>query len=88
MEKSNPKYTLADKVPLHKELKVASCCETCNYRSIVGMILYLAGSTRTDIKYAVHQYARFSHDPRCSHELELKHIARYLKHIRMKVLVM
>ena len=55
--------------------------------SIVGMLLYLAGSTRPDIAYAVHQCARFSHLPKASHEIGVKHIVRYLKGTRDKGLI-
>ena len=44
----------------------------------MGMLLYLTGSTRPDIAYAVHQCARFCHDPKRSHEQAVKHIVRYL----------
>ena len=56
--------------------------------SIVGMVLYLAGSTRLDIAYAVHQCARFSHNPRHIHEIGVKHVARYLKGTHDKGIIM
>jgi hypothetical protein len=34
--------------------------------------------TRPEINYAVHQCARFAHDPKESHELAIKRIGRYL----------
>jgi hypothetical protein len=49
-----------------------------NYRSVVGMLNYLANSTRLDISFAVHQCARFSSNPRLPHEIALKRIGRYL----------
>ena len=52
------------------------------------MMLYLAGSTRPDIAYTVHQCARFSHAPKHSHEVGLKHIARYLQGTRDRGLEM
>ena len=64
MTDCNHKYTPADKDPLCKDVTGAPCCEDWDYRSIVGMMLYLAGSTRPDISYAVHQCARFSHSPK------------------------
>ena len=45
------------------------------YRSIVGMILYLAGSTRSYTAYNVDECARIYHYPIFSHEIGLKHIA-------------
>ena len=49
-----------------------------NYRQAVGMMNYLAGTTRPDISMAVHQVARFSADPCLPHERAVKFIARYL----------
>ena len=57
MDDSNPKYTSAENDPLHKDGRGGLCCEEWNYCSVVGMMLYLAGSTRPDIAYAVHPYA-------------------------------
>ena len=45
MEESNIKYAPADKVPLHNDLDGAPFCDDWYYCSIVGMFLYLAGST-------------------------------------------
>ena len=45
-----------------------------NYASVVGMLLYLAGNTRPDIAFAVHQAARFSHKPIKVHEDAVKRI--------------
>ena len=64
------------------------CCEAWEYRSIVGMMLYLAGRTRPDIAYAVHQCARFSHNPEKSHEVGVKHITQYLKGTSTKRIIM
>ena len=55
---------------------------------MVGMMLYLAGSTRPDIEYAVHQCARFSHNPKRCHEVGLKHIARYLQGTKDKGMIL
>ena len=43
------------------------------------MLLYLAGNTRPDLSYAVHQAARFSHDPKKEHGEAVKRIGRYIK---------
>ena len=88
MEDCNIKFTPADKVPLTKDLDGDPCCEEWEYRSIVGMLLYLAGSTRPDISYAVHQCTRLSHQPKSSHDIGVKHIVRYLKGTRDKGLIM
>ena len=50
-----------------------------NYRSIIGMLLYLSTNTRPDITFAVSQAARFSHCPKQSHATAVKTILRYLK---------
>ena len=42
------------------------------------MLTYLQGTTRPDISMAVHQCARFSANPKLSHEQAVKRIARYL----------
>ena len=43
------------------------------------MLLYLAGNTRPDIAFVVHQCAWFSHQPNKCHEDTLKRIVWYLK---------
>ena len=88
MEDCNLKHTPAEKNPLCKDEKGLPCCENWDYRSIVGMVLYLSGSTRPDIAYDVHQCARFSHAPKHRHEIGVKHSARYLKGNKMKGILM
>ena len=74
MEECNYKYTPAEKLPLGKDKSGDPSREDWEYRSVVGMLLYLAGSSRPDIAYVVHQCARFSHNPKNSHEVDVKHI--------------
>ncbi len=50
-----------------------------NYRSIIGMLNYLASSTCPDIAFAVHQCARLTAAPRRIHEIAIRWIVRYLK---------
>jgi hypothetical protein len=88
MENCNMKYTPAEKDPLCKDMDGAPCCENWDYRWIICMLLYLAGSTRPVIAYAVHQCARLSYYPKHSHEIGVKHIARYLKGTRDKGIIM
>ena len=52
--------------------------EQWSYSSAVGMLLYLASNTRPDIQFAVHQVARFSHNPKHSHAQAVKRIVWYL----------
>ena len=52
--------------------------ETCNYVTIMGMLMYLANNSRPDIAFVVHKGARFTHAPRHSYAMEIKRITRYL----------
>ena len=56
--------------------------ENWNYRSIIGMLNYLVNTTQPDLTYAVHQCARFSNDPKHTHEQAVKRILRYLLHLK------
>ena len=77
---SNPKYTPAiAKELLHKDVEGQVRKNNWNYRSVVGMLNYLASSTRPDIQFAVHQCARFCNDPKLSHEQACKHICKYIR---------
>ena len=55
----------------------------CNYRSLVGSLLYLASTTRPDIAFAVTSLSRFMTAPRMSHWKALIHLLRYLKGTKM-----
>ena len=57
----------------------SSMTDPWNYRSIVGMLLYLSGNTRPDIQFAVSQVARFSHHPKQTHANAVKRIIQYLQ---------
>ena len=57
------------------------------YRSVIGMLGYLQGTTRPDISMAVHQCARFNNDPKLSHERAVKRIGRYLLDTKDKGLI-
>ena len=59
-----------------------------NYRRVIGKLLFLEKSTRPDLSYAVHQCARFSHDPKVEHGNAVKRIGRYLKGTMDKGLIM
>jgi hypothetical protein len=56
--------------------------ENWNYRSVIGMLLYLTTNTRPDLCFAVSQAARFSHSPKKSHATAVKTIVRYLYHMK------
>ena len=55
MMKYNYKLILANKAPLGKNKDRDPCMEEREYRSVVGMMMYLAGSTRSNIAYVAHQ---------------------------------
>ena len=77
---ANTKRTPAQhKVILSKDEYGPARKQLWNYRSVIGMLNYLAASTRPDILFAVHQCARFSSDPKLCHEQGVKRIVRYLK---------
>jgi len=64
---------------LQRDSNGALCELAWNYRSIMRMLMYLSVTTCPDIAYSVHQCARFSTAPKCSHELAVRRIVRYLK---------
>ena len=45
-------------------------------------MIYLAANTWADVEYAVNQAARFTHRPKHSHTLAIKHILYYLKNTK------
>ena len=79
MTDCNPNWTPASSTPLGSDPDGEPMDEPWNYRSIIGMLLYLTTNTRPDCALAVSQAARFSHDPKQSHATAVKTIVRYLK---------
>ena len=73
---------------LHKDEFGPQRKQKWKYRSAIGMLNYLAASTRPDCLYAVHQCARFSADPRLSHERAVKRVIRYLKGTQDKGIIL
>ena len=49
-----------------------------DYKSQIGVLLYVAGKTRPDIAYAVMQLSRYSNHPSAVHVAALRHLWRYL----------
>jgi hypothetical protein len=78
MESCNPNHTPATKHALSKDPEGEPMNDPWSYRSVVGMLLYLASNTRPDIVFAVSQAARFSHEPKKSHATAVKTLVRYL----------
>ena len=79
MTDCNSVGTPALKKTLGQDISGDDFTEDWDYRSIVGMLMYLSANTRPDIAFAVHQCARFSHCPKRSHAIAVKRIIRYLK---------
>ena len=76
---SNSNLTPSALEPLGPDEYGESMNESWEYASIIGMLMYLANSTRPDIAHAVHVCARYTHNPRKSHATAVKHILRYIK---------
>ncbi len=66
-----------------EERAAMSAAPCCNYRSLVGSLLYLASTTRPDIAFAVTSLSRFMTTPRMMHWKALIHLLRYLKGTKM-----
>ena len=79
LQECNPDKTPASQTPLGTDKDGAEFCEKWSYSSVVGMLLYLASNSRPEIAFAVHQCARFTHNPKVSHGQAVKRICRYLK---------
>jgi histone deacetylase 1/2 len=75
----NSKATPADASPLGSDGEGEPFSEGWGYASVVGMLLYLSSDSRPDIQFAVHQCARFTHNPKKSHAAAIKRICRYLQ---------
>ena len=89
VKEANVKDTPAlHKEILHKDENGSERKQSWNYRSAIGMLNYLAASTRPDILFAVHQCVRFAANPKLSHERALKRIVRYLKGTKDKGIIL
>ena len=87
LEDSTGKTTPAEAKPLMKDKNGQPCAETWSYPSVIGMLMYLATNSRPDIAFAVNQCARFTHNPKRTHETAIKRIVRYLKATKDKGMV-
>eukprot|EP00972_Heterocapsa_arctica_P038481 5669739-Heterocapsa_arctica.AAC.1 len=74
MEDCNSNRTPTTKEALGSDEDGQPMEDKWNYRSIIGMLLYLSTNTRPDISFAVSQVARFSHAPKKSHASAVKTI--------------
>jgi hypothetical protein len=79
---SNEHLTPADKILLAPLAGDEPRQHTWSYRQAIGVLNYIAATSRPDITFAVHQCARFSANPSRIHELAVRRIVRYLKGTR------
>ena len=79
MDRCNPKSNPVTQQALGSHPDSDQMTDPWNYRSLVGMLLYLSGNTRPDLQFAVSQVARFSHDPKQPHANAVKRIIQYLQ---------
>ena len=59
-----------------------------HYRSIIGKRNFLEKSTRPDIAYVIHQYARFSSDPKSEYVEAIEFLVNFLEGTKEKGIVM
>ena len=59
-----------------------------NYRSIIGMLVYLEKGPRPDLAYAVNQCVRYSCAPKQGHAAAIKVISAYLMNTNGKGIIM
>jgi hypothetical protein len=78
LQNCKPNLTPASQLALGRDDDGAQKTEIWNYRSVIGMLLYLCTNTRPDISFVVSLAARFSSDPKQSHPTAAKTIVRYL----------
>ena len=70
--------TPAGKSSLHKVKSSLGRKFICNYRSLVGMSIYIYGSKQPEKSMDVHQYTCFCNNPRLVHEPAVRRITKYL----------
>lgn len=70
-------------IPMLKNLDLDNTttplCDETAYRSLVGKLLFAAGTVRPDISFAVGVLSRYLQHPREAHAAAAKHVCRYLK---------
>jgi Reverse transcriptase (RNA-dependent DNA polymerase) len=88
LDDANPTWTPTNQDAVGSDVDGQPMNEQWNFRSIVGMLLYLSNNTRPDLAFSVHQCARFSHNPKQSHAAAIKAIGRYLKRTRHQGIIM
>ena len=84
---TTPLATPAEQAPLPRNLDGEPATGSFNYPSVIGMLHYL-NHTRPDCAFAIHQCARYTFEPKRSHEAAAKRIGRYLKGTMDKGLIL
>ena len=79
--------TPAESAALPRDMDGEPATGIFNYKSVVGMMHYL-NHTRPDCAFAIHQCARYTFEPKKSHEVAMKRIGRYLKGTMDKGLIL
>ena len=64
-------------VPLGSDKDGPPACRSWKCSSVVGMLLFLSGNSRPEKAFAVHQCARFMHNPKASHEEAVLRMCRH-----------
>ena len=72
------KITPVAKMILVTDADESSFDKPWEYDSVVGMLMYLYRNSRPDKNFAVHQCARFTHNPDSSHAEAIKRIFQYM----------
>ena len=88
LQDCNPDKMPASQKPLGTDKNGPEFVEQWSYSSVVGMLLYLLINSCPEIAYAVHQCARFTHNPKASHGAAMKQICRYLQGTKTKGLIL
>ena len=88
LESANEQDVPAVNPLLHKDAGGANRLSTWNYCLAVGILNYIANSTRPDVSFATHQCARFCNDPKRSHETAIKRVGKYLKQSQEKGIIL
>ena len=78
MQECNPDKTPASQQLLGTDQEGSEFTELWSYSPVVSMLLYLAANSQPDIVYTVHQFARFTHNPKVSHGNTVKQNCWYL----------
>ena len=72
---------------LNKDIDGLAKKANWKYRSLIGMLGYLQGTSRPDLSMPTHQCVRFNNDPKLSHERAVKKIVTYLLDTRDKGII-